>query len=116
MTVLERPPVSARVCDILCRLGVRAETTGFYFAAYAVDLVCVQPQRVTLVTKWLYPDVARAYKTSVFAVERGIRLAVSRAWKGQAEQFEELFPDGDRPTSSRFISKVAMYLIGEGVA
>lgn len=111
MMVHEQPSVLARVYDILCRLGMRPETTGFHFAAYAVYLVCAQPERGTLVCKWLYPDVARACKASNYAVERGIRLAISRAWEAQADLFRELFPNGTRPTSSHFISKVAMYLL-----
>lgn len=54
MMVHEQPSVLARVYDILCRLGMRPETTGFHFAAYAVYLVCAQPERGTLVCKWLY--------------------------------------------------------------
>ena len=58
---------------MLCRLGATANYRGFSYTAYAV-LLCVQQQdRLLLVTKWLYPDVAKRYGTNWKAVERNIR-------------------------------------------
>ena len=59
---------TAEVCDMLCRLGATANYRGFSYTAYAV-LLCVQQQdRLLLVTKWLYPDVAKRYGTNWKAV------------------------------------------------
>ncbi len=113
MALLEQPPIPVRICNVLCQLGAKPETTGFYFSAVALELVCDQPQRATLVTKWLYPDVARVYKTSVAAVERGIRMTAETVGEAQTELAQELFPGGIYPTASHFISRVAMYLNNE---
>ena len=68
---------TAEVCDMLCRLGATANYRGFSYTAYAV-LLCVQQQdRLLLVTKWLYPDVAKRYGTNWKAVERNIRKMVA---------------------------------------
>ena len=67
---------TAEVCDMLCRLGATANYRGFSYTAYAV-LLCVQQQdRLLLVTKWLYPDVAKRYGTNWKAVERNIRTVI----------------------------------------
>ena len=58
---------------MLYRLGVTANYVGFFQTAFAVHLCMNQPDRLLLVTKWVYPDVARQYKTSWKAVERNIR-------------------------------------------
>ena len=113
MIVPEQPPVSAHIYNVLCLLGAKPETTGFYFSAYAIELVCAKPQIITFVTKWLYPEVARAYKASPSAIERGIRLTVNTVWEAQTELGQELFPNGNHPTASHFIARVVMYLIGE---
>ena len=111
MMIPEQPSASARVYNVLCLLGAKPETTGFYFSAYAIELVCAQPQRSTFVTKWLYPDVAQAYKATVSSVERGIRLTANTVWDAQTELGRALFPGEKHPTASHFISRVSMYLM-----
>ena len=48
-----------KVYDLLYRLGATANYTGFFHMAYAVWLCVEQPDRLLLVTKWLYPEVAK---------------------------------------------------------
>ena len=47
------------IYDLLYRLGATANYTGFFHMAYAVWLCVEQPDRLLLVTKWLYPEVAK---------------------------------------------------------
>ena len=63
----------SEVREIMGRLGVTPNYKGFYYTVYAVCLVADKPERLLLVTKWLYPEVARHYETTVNAVERDIR-------------------------------------------
>lgn len=46
---------------------------------YAVRLAVESQQRLTLVTKWLYPNVAKYYSSTPGAVERNIRMAAITA-------------------------------------
>ena len=69
------------IYDLLYRLGVTANYAGFFQTASAVQLCMERPERLLLVMKWVYPDVARYYKTNWKAVERNIRTAVSTVWK-----------------------------------
>ena len=47
-------------------------------------------QKLLLVTKWLYPDVARKYGTNWKAVERNIRTVSTIAWKHNLPLLESL--------------------------
>ena len=73
------PPIS--IYELLFRLGVTANYTGFFYTAYAVELCVEQPDRLLLVTKWLYPEVAKQYTTNWKAVERNIRTAANIIWQ-----------------------------------
>ena len=64
---------SQATCDLLYQLGISANYKGFFHAAYAVSLCMERQDRLLLVTKWLYPDVAKRYRTNWKAVERNIR-------------------------------------------
>ena len=76
--------------QLLYRLGVTANYKGFFHTAYAVSLCLQQQERLQLVTKWLYPDVAKRYGTNWKAVERNIRTISSVAWKRNRALLEQL--------------------------
>lgn len=78
------------IYDLLCRLGATANYTGFFHTAYAVSLCVEQPDRLLLVTKWLYPEVAKQYGTNWKAVERNIRAVSCIIWREGRPLLEEL--------------------------
>ena len=78
------------IYDLLYHLGVTANYTGFFQTASAVRLCMKQPERLLLVTKWVYPDVARHYKTNWRAVERNIRTVNGLVWEQNRPYLEEL--------------------------
>ena len=55
---------TAQVFDLLYRLGVTANYTGFFHTAEAVAMCVERPDRLLMVTKCLYPDVAKRYETN----------------------------------------------------
>ena len=75
---------------LLYRLGVSANYKGFSHTAYAISLCLERQDRLLLVTKWLYPDVAKKYGTNWKAVERNIRTASSIAWLRNRPLLESL--------------------------
>lgn len=93
------------IYDLLYSLGVTANYSGFFHTSYAVYLTIQQPERLLLITKWLYPDVARQYHTTWTAVERNIRTVVSVAWKFYPDtlRFIAKYPLDQKPSNSRFI-------------
>ena len=110
MTLLEQSPASASVYGALRKLGGSERTVGYYYAAYGIQLALEQPQRMVLVTKWLQPDIAKKYETTSAAVERGIRLLIHHMREAQTPAWQELFPDGKRPTVSEFFPVMVEYL------
>lgn len=71
----------SKVYELLYSLGVTPNYIGFFQTSFAVWLCVDQPKRLSLVTKLVYPDVARQYKTSWQAVERNIRTVGQIIWK-----------------------------------
>lgn len=67
-----------------------ANYTGFFHTAYAIALCIERPDRLLLVTKWLYPEVARQYVTNWKAVEKNIRMAGDVIWRENRPLLEEL--------------------------
>ena len=82
--------MSAEIYDLLYQLGVTANYTGFFHTAYAVSLCAEQPDRLLLVTKWLYPEVAKQYQTNWKAVERNIRTVGVIIWRENRPLLERL--------------------------
>ena len=58
--------------------------------AYAVSLCVEQPDRLLLVTKWLYPEVAKQYSTNWKAVERNIRTVSCIIWRENRPLLEDM--------------------------
>ena len=97
---------AARVRALLCRLGGTANYAGFAQTAYAVSLAAGQPERLLLVTKWLYPDVARHFGTTWRCVERNIRTAAAAAWERNPQLLSELAGCelARKPTNAQFLA------------
>ena len=105
------PQVTA-VYSVLQQLGITANYTGFFHASYSVLLAMENPQRLLLITKWLYPEVARRYHTTSGAVERNIRTIIQRAWQLHRETLEQIAGCSlpTKPTVAQFISILSTHL------
>lgn len=93
-------------------VGVTAKYVGFFHTSYAVYLSMQQPERLLLLTKWLYPDVAKHYHTNCPVVERSIRTAATVAWQLRPEKLAimgkcKLYK---RPSNAQFISIILGFL------
>ena len=80
----------ADIYDLLYRLGVTENYIGFYHTAYAVSLCEAQPERLLLITKQLYPEVAKQFNTNWKAVERNIRTVNCIIWRENRTLLEHL--------------------------
>ena len=100
------------------QLGITAKYVGYDYLSYAVLLALRQPERLSLVTKWLYPDVAKRFCTNWKTVERGMRLAVEIAWSMQKEELERIANCKleQRPIIVQFIVIVINYLFPDQAA
>lgn len=79
-----------KVFSILQNLGVSPNYKGFFQMATALQLCMEEPSRLTLVTKQLYPDVARRYDTKWQSVERNMRTVTDVIWMDNRSRLETM--------------------------
>lgn len=101
------------ITDAVCSVGITANLKGYAYIRTSVDMVMENPEIIYCVTKLLYPEVAKKYRTTSGKVERNIRNAIEIAWnRGNKQAMEDLFGtklnfSGFRPTNSEFIGMLA---------
>lgn len=101
-----------RITRDLNRMGVSAGIRGFHYIRCAIIKVIEEPEMINAVTKCLYPEVGREYKSTSSRVERAIRHAISSSWeKNGCEVYREMLgcEPSKRPTNSQFIATLADY-------
>ena len=91
---------------LMNRLGITANYTGYHHAAHAVMLSAHEPERLLLVTKWIYPDVAKQYRTTWRGVERNIRTVSKLAWEKNRAELERMAQHAlpNRPSAGVFLA------------
>lgn len=103
----------ARVTEIMLHIGVPAHLKGYHYLRAAIMIAMADMEVVGSVTKLLYPQIAKQFKTTEQKVERAIRNAIEVSWtRGNAETFDELFgysvlTGQSRPTNSEYIAILA---------
>lgn len=108
--------IEREITKMMLELGVPAHLRGYDYIRTAIVWCSQDMERIGSVTKLLYPELAKCYKTTSQKVERAIRNAIEVSWKrGNEETFEALFGytrlDGDnRPTNSEYIGVIADYI------
>lgn len=103
--------IRTQVSNLLLALGIPAKLNGYGYLREALVLKARDPSQ--MLTKQLYPDVARMFGCEATHVERSIRGAIDSAWKKRDEHLWRIYfpPDGQgmirRPTNGAFISRMA---------
>ncbi|TCL59461.1 sporulation initiation factor Spo0A-like protein [Kineothrix alysoides] len=101
------------VTKIMLDMGVPAHLKGYHYLRAAIIIAKKDMEVVGSVTKLLYPEIAKQFKTTDQKVERAIRNAIEVSWmRGNPETFEELFgysilTGQTRPTNSEYIAQIA---------
>lgn len=97
---------------ILSDLGVPTHLKGYHYIRESILISQADMEVLNSITKLLYPEVARIYKTSIQKVERAIRNAIEISWvRGNPAVIEALFGYSDatgegRPTNSEYIARI----------
>ena len=104
--------VRSMIYDLLYSLGITANYHGFFFTSDAIQLALQQPERLLLISKLIYPDIAKHYCTTWNNVERCIRKTTDVAWKLRPERINAIAMRNleCRPTNAQFISMLSNYL------
>lgn len=111
--ITRRVEMERYITKIMLDLGVPAHLKGYHFIREAILISEGDMEVVSSVTKLLYPEIARIYKTTSQKVERAIRNAIEVSWtRGNTETMEELFgystaSGKGRPTNSEYIARIA---------
>lgn len=102
-----------KVTNIIHEIGVPAHIKGYQYLRDGIMMVVDNIEVINQITKQLYPDLAKKYKTTPSRVERAIRHAIEVAWnRGQIETVENIFgytvnSNKGKPTNSEFIAMIA---------
>lgn len=100
------------VTEIIHDVGVPAHIKGYQYLREAIVMSVLDMDMLNSVTKILYPEVAKKFKTTPSRVERAIRHAIEVAWsRGKVDTIEELFGytvsiGKGKPTNSEFIALI----------
>ena len=101
------------VTKIMLDMGVPAHLKGYHYLRTAIIMSIKDMETVSSVTKLLYPEVAKKFRTTDQKVERAIRNAIEISWnRGNKESIQLLFGYSSesgqmRPTNSEYIARIA---------
>lgn len=99
------------VTSILKQLGVRTKFIGYKYLKTAITLCYENPDEYsTLVTKCLYPDIAKMYRVSTGSVEKALRGVISDIRCADDVKEKIIGYVSDTYTSKEFINSVAEYM------
>lgn len=101
------------ITPIIHDIGIPAHIKGYRFIRSAIIMAVKDSEVINHITKQLYPDLAKMYKTTPSRIERAIRHAIEVSWtRGRSETMNELFgytisSEKGKPTNSEFIAMIA---------
>lgn len=104
------------VNGIIAALGINQSTSGYHYLKdsllYAIKYYKEKPNVKIIVSKAIYPALARKYKTQPINIEHGIRNAITNISKVQNSsinkdnKFIQLFSSGINYTNGEFINTI----------
>lgn len=112
----ENVNLEKQITDLLHEVGIPAHIKGYGYLRTAITYSYENSDYIGQVTKTLYPEIARKYKTTGSRVERAIRHAIEVAWnRGNIDTIDEIFgytisSAKAKPTNSEFIAMISDYL------
>ena len=104
-----------KIHDVLLTIGIPSHLLGYTYIITALEYVSLNPMYLNLMTKQLYPSIAKTHATTPSSVERAIRHAISVGWScGNIDYIYEIFKNSVRadkgvPTNSLFLARLFHY-------
>ena len=111
--MVHAPGLEELVTSIIHEVGVPAHIKGYQYVREAIMITVENMEVINSVTKILYPEVAKRYRTTPSRVERAIRHAIEVAWdRGDLETLQKFFGytvsnAKGKPTNSEFIAMIS---------
>lgn len=69
------------VKGVLHHLGIGKSYSGYHYILYGMELIEKDEEALMNITKFLYIDIAKEFKTSHTCVERNIRKVIEVIWE-----------------------------------
>lgn len=95
--------------------GIPIKHCGFRYIIKCICIICRYGVDGLLITKDVYPVVAREFGVSVHSVESSIRRSISEAWKSRSIKNHSgdhaFMPFTDKPSNSEFLYYISWKLI-----
>ena len=117
-TVITESELTEKIKYTILELGVKPSNLGYRYIVDSVIYLCKLPDAKTrvLVTKEVYPIIARKYNSTASRVERAIRHEIRNVHqKGNINKIEEIFRfwniERDSLTNSEFLFRLRDFVL-----
>lgn len=104
----------ARISHDLRELGISSYYCGEEYTYLALKIIKQEPHSLNLISKQIYPSIAKQCTTSPACVERNLRTFVSTLWEINDHSFLEKLagrPLVKRPSNGEFLSMMYNYYV-----
>ena len=97
---------------VISTLGVGATYRGYRYLNYGIELCLEDEEYLLAISKQLYPEIAKKYKTTTGSVERDIRTVIRVCWENGYDKLQSysLWPLQVRPTAGEFFDILVAYM------
>ncbi len=114
MAVAESGDIECDLTTLLIDMGIPASLSGYTYLREAIHLVIdMGTSPDGMLSKRVYPVIAKKYGKSMASVEKAIRTAIETAWiRGRTDILDRLFgytvsAQRGKPTNTEFIAMIA---------
>lgn len=87
-------------------LGIKSTYKGYHYLVASLEIALKDETALLMYTKYILPDVARRYQTTIHCVERDIRTVINACWRSHTRrELMRICPYEleKRPTVSEFL-------------
>lgn len=116
---VENKKLNNKISKILHSLGVPTHINGYNYLRKSIELTYNNQELLKNITKILYCEIAKEFKTTGIRVERSIRHAIELGWnRGDLDLIDEIFGSSvdvikAKPTNLEYITAIVDKLIFE---
>lgn len=100
-----------KVEALLRECGAQPHNKGYKYIRSAVVRIAADPEKLTAITKELYPEIAEEFSTTPSRVERDMRYCIQVMW--DSGKLDEAFQF--RPSNTRFLAALVSQLREEAM-
>lgn len=109
----EGQSLGMQAMDILKRMGLTSNYTGFQYALIGMELFQKERAMTELSSKWIYHEIANKCGKSASNVERAMRYAVNKAWERPGNRVMRQKFSNKRPTVFQLVKELSVILPAE---